>query len=86
MSARFRVRVQPRSSLNKIERVEAGRLKVWVTAPPAENAANDALCALLAKALAVPKSSVRVVRGHTAREKTVEIDDLAQEDAERRIV
>jgi uncharacterized protein (TIGR00251 family) len=51
--------------------VEAGRLKVRITAPPEKGKANEAVVELLAKTLKVPKSSVEIVSGHTGRIKKV---------------
>ena len=61
---------------------DAGRtyLKARVRAAPEDGKANAALEALLAKALGVAKSKVRVTRGAMARLKTVEIEGLS--DAE----
>ncbi|MCB8932419.1 MAG: DUF167 domain-containing protein [Fimbriimonadaceae bacterium] len=85
MNARCSVRVQPRSTRNAIERQEDGRLKVWVTAPPADNEANEAVCALIAKTLKVAKRSVKIVRGHSSRNKEIEIEGIDQDEANRRI-
>jgi uncharacterized protein (TIGR00251 family) len=49
-------------------------LKVRLLAPPVDGAANDALVALLAKELEVPRRDVRIVHGSTSRAKVVEID------------
>ena len=67
----FRVRVAPRASRDRIGGAHAGALKVALTAPPVEGAANAALIALLAKALRVPKGAIEVVHGQTSRDKTV---------------
>jgi len=69
--ATFRVRVAPRASRDRIGGAHAGALKVALTAPPVEGAANAALIALLAKALRVPKGAIEVVHGQTSRDKTV---------------
>ena len=69
--ATFRVRVAPRASRDRIGGVHAGALKVALTAPPVDGAANSALIALLAKALGAPKSALEVVRGRTSKDKTV---------------
>ena len=54
----------------------AGRafLKLRVSAPAADGAANAAVVALVAKALGIPKSAVRVASGRTARLKLLELD------------
>ena len=54
-------------------------LKVRVSAPPVDGAANAALIAFLAKALKRPRASVRIVSGETARLKMIEIEDLSDE-------
>lgn len=48
-------------------------LKVKVHAPPIEGRANDALCALLAEHVRVPRRAVEVLRGDTSRQKIVRI-------------
>ena len=78
------VRVIPRSSKNLIEWEEGG-LKVHLTAPPVDGAANEALIALLAKCLAVHKRDVQIVRGATGRSKIVEISGISAETIEKRI-
>ena len=57
-----------------------GAVLIRVNAPPVDGKANDALCRLIAKRAGVAPSRVRVTRGHTAREKTVEVEgvDTAQ--------
>lgn len=70
---RFEVRVVPRASRDAIVGEHAGALKVALTAPPVEGAANAALVALLGASLGVPKRAVTLVRGDTARQKTIEV-------------
>jgi uncharacterized protein (TIGR00251 family) len=53
--------------------VQGELLKVCVTAPPVNGAANEEVVRFLAEQLGVPRSAVRIVRGHGAREKTVEV-------------
>ena len=53
--------------------MDDGALKVKVAAVPEKGKANAAAVALLAKALGVPKSAIRLVAGETARSKVVEI-------------
>lgn len=54
-------------------------LKIRVSAPPADGAANAALISFMAKALKRPRTSVRIVSGETARLKMIEIEDLSDE-------
>ena len=70
---RLRVRLQPRSSHNRIVGLRGDALKVQVTAPPVEGEAHAALERVVAGAIAVPRSAVRVVGGAKSRDKVVEI-------------
>ncbi|BEJ17857.1 hypothetical protein CspHIS471_0701250 [Cutaneotrichosporon sp. HIS471] len=75
----LRVRATPRSSTNAVRGLvdlpgEGTAVSVATTAPPADGAANKNITAILAKALGVPKSAVRVVAGATGRLKRVEVD------------
>ena len=81
---RINVRVIPRSSKNSVEWEEHG-LKVHLTAPPVDGAANTALIALLAQCLAVPKRDILIVHGTFGRSKIVEISGISVEDVEKRI-
>jgi uncharacterized protein (TIGR00251 family) len=85
VSTRITVRVTPRSGRDLIEAGAGGVLSVRVTAPPDDGKANAAVCRVVADVLGVPKSAVAVVRGHTARTKTLEIDGLTGDDVERRL-
>ena len=78
------VRVVPKARRNAVKVADDGSLRVRVTAAPEDGKANEALVSLLSKQLQVPKFSVRVVRGHRARDKVVEVDGLsAQEMVDR---
>lgn len=78
------IRVLPRSSKNILE-WEQGQLKARLTAPPIDGAANEALIALVAERLGVPRRTISIVRGATSRQKTVKIVGLSLEDVQRRI-
>ena len=69
----FDVQVVPRASRDRLGPVHGDRLKVQLTAPPVDGAANDALVALVAKSLGCPRGDVAIVRGHTGRKKTVRV-------------
>ena len=72
----FEVRVAPRASREAVLGVHDGALKVSLTAPPVEGAANEALVRMLAKTLGVPRRAVRVLHGEHARRKTVRVESL----------
>ena len=67
------VRLQPKSSQNRLEQ-DGETYKAWVSAPPVDGAANEALIKLVAKHFGVAPSKVEMVRGHTSREKVLELD------------
>jgi uncharacterized protein (TIGR00251 family) len=67
------VRVQPRASKKAVEGVKDGALRVKLTAPPAEGEANAQLIEVLSKELGIRKSSIRIVKGHSSRDKLVEV-------------
>jgi uncharacterized protein len=70
------VRLQPRARKDEIVGERDGRIVIRVTAPPVEGRANDALTRLIAKKANVAPSRVTVVRGHTARDKTIRVDGV----------
>ena len=79
------VRLTPRGGRDRADgwaRDADGRpyLKVRVSSPPVEGEANAALIAFMARALSVPRSSVRLAAGATARLKRLEIDGVEDAD------
>jgi hypothetical protein len=54
----FKIRVQPRSSRNQVAGSYGDALKINLTAPPVDNAANKACAVFLADLLSVAKSSI----------------------------
>jgi uncharacterized protein (TIGR00251 family) len=77
----IKVYVAPRSSFNKVVGLHDGAVKVALTAPPVEGAANKALVDLLAKVLGVSKSAVSLVSGETSRNKVVRVAGIEASDA-----
>src|SRR5687768_5712609 len=65
------VKVQPRTSKNAIAGQVGDELKVCVTAPPVDAAANQALIELLADKLDCSRSLIQLTRGNTSRHKTL---------------
>jgi hypothetical protein len=76
---RFAIRLAPRSAADRIDGVLDGILKVRVTAPAVEGAANTALVRLLAEELGVARRDVRIVAGAASRQKLVVVDGLDRE-------
>ncbi len=81
---RITVRVIPRSKRNSIEWT-AGGLRVRLTAPPVDGAANDALVALLAERLGIAKRDISIVHGTTGRQKIVEVSGMTPEMLEQKL-
>ena len=81
----LRLRVQPRASRDAILGWQDGVLRVRVTAPPVEGAANAAVVALVARALRIAPSTVRVVRGERRRDKRVRVAGLTDADVRTRL-
>lgn len=67
----FNIRVQPKSSRNRIDGLQGDALRLRVSAPPVEGAANKACIELLAKVLGVPKSSLAIAAGQSGRDKRI---------------
>jgi uncharacterized protein (TIGR00251 family) len=83
---RLTVRVQPRARSNAIAGTFGNSLRVRLTAPPVDGAANDALITLLATSLGVPRSAVNIVAGATARDKIVGIRGVSVEAVRRALL
>jgi uncharacterized protein len=65
----FKVRVQPRSSKNIVAGLFGDALKIKLTAPPVEGAANGMCIRYLSKCLSVPAKRLEIVSGESGRTK-----------------
>ncbi len=74
------VKLQPRASTNEIGAPLGDELKIKVTAPPVDAAANQALVDLLADKLDCSRGKIQIVRGQTSRHKTVWIEGKTVEE------
>ena len=74
------VKLQPRASSNEIGAALGDELRIKVTAPPVDAAANQALVELLAETLDCPRSRVELIRGHTSRHKSLKLHGLKPEE------
>lgn len=70
---RIEVKVEPRSSRKGISGTMGDIVKVKLTAPPVEGAANEQLIEVIAEATGLKKSSIRIVRGLSSKRKIIEI-------------
>jgi uncharacterized protein len=73
------IKLQPRASRQKILGVHGSELRMSVTAPPVDAAANRALIEFLGELLQVSRSQIELIRGQTSRHKTVRIKGLSPE-------
>ena len=71
------ITVQPRASVNEIGEPLGNELRVKVTAPPVDSAANEAVLRLLAERLDCARNQIELVRGHTSRHKMVKLHGLS---------
>ena len=78
-SVRIGVYVQPRAKRTEIAGRHGTDIKIRVAAPPAEQAANEALLAFIASRLRVRHRDVRLVAGATSRHKVLEINGVTAE-------
>ena len=74
------VKLQPRASKNEIGAPLGNEIKIKVTAPPVDAAANQALIELLAEKLDCPRGRVELIRGQTSRHKTIKLHGFKPEE------
>lgn len=72
----LQVRVQPRARVERVEGVQGERLRLRLTAPPVDGAANTACIALLAKTLGLSRAQVQLQSGMKSRDKLVHITGM----------
>ena len=82
---RIRLHVQPRASRSELAGRHGDAIKVRLTAPPVDGAANEAMLQFLAVRLQVPRSALSLVSGGSGRSKVVAIEAISPEDASRRL-
>ena len=78
------VKLHPRASHSEIGDALGNELRIKVTAPPVDAAANDALVRLLAQELDCPRNCVELIRGHTSRHKILKLHGLSAESVAAR--
>ena len=73
------IRLQPRASRSEVQVAasnEADQLRVRVTAPPVDNAANAALLKLISDFFDVSRGRLSIVAGQQSRNKTLRVDGI----------
>ena len=70
---KIEVKIFPRSSRNKVIKNTDGSFKIYLTAAPIDNKANQALIRLLSEYFDVGKTKIKIVRGQTSKTKLIEI-------------
>jgi hypothetical protein len=73
----IRLRVQPRAKHSEISGIHNRALKIKVTAPPVDDAANRAVVEYLAALLGTSKSSLRIISGLKSKDKTIQIKGIS---------
>lgn len=71
----LKVYIQPRASRNEVIGEYQGELKIKITAPPVDGAANQHLIKLLSEWFSVRKDQIKIIRGETGRHKQVLIEN-----------
>ena len=70
---RINVRVIPRAKINRVEVQSDGTLRVHTTTAPTDGKATNDVIKMLAEHYNVPKTSIKLFRGATSRDKVFEI-------------
>ena len=76
---RVTIRVQPRASANELVGPYGDAIRIRLTAPPVEGAANEALREFLARTFGIPQRSITIVAGASARTKIVELVGVTED-------
>ena len=79
------VKLQPRASASQIGEALGDELRIKVTAPPVDAAANQALVELLAETLGCSRSRVELIRGQTSRHKTLKLHGFKPEEVQQKL-
>lgn len=75
------IHLQPRASKNEIAGIHGDSIKLRLTSPPVDGAANSHAIEFFAKKLGVQKSKITIVSGEKSRHKTLKIEGLTKTEA-----
>ncbi len=76
----LKIKVQPRAKKEEVRGFKDDVLYVRLTAPPVDNAANEALLKLLSKTLNIPKRQISLLQGVKSKNKVVALEGLSEKD------
>lgn len=80
---RISIHVQPRASRTEIAGVHGDALKIRLTSPPVDGAANEALVTFLTERFALPRHAITIVSGAQSRAKVVEVAGITAAELRR---
>ncbi len=83
--ATLKIKVKPKANQNAILGVRGDALLIAVTAAPEQGKANRACIDLLARALKIPKSDIKIIAGETHPEKIVHLRGLTAAQMRERL-
>ena len=75
----FAAAIQPRASQNKILGIHNHCLKIKLTSPPVDGAANQTCIRFLAKVFGIAPSRIAIVRGKISRNKTIQFQAMDEQ-------
>lgn len=82
----LQVRVQPNASRDEVAGVLDGRLRIRLTSPPVEGAANKACIRFLSKRLGIAKTRISILRGEHTRNKVIGIGGMKGEGVRKKLL
>jgi uncharacterized protein (TIGR00251 family) len=74
------IHVQPRAGRNAVAGIHNGALKIKVTAPPVDDAANAAVIGFFSTLLKVPRSRLAITSGRKSRDKILRVEGASVEE------
>ena len=82
----IRLHVQPRARRSEISGFYSGALKIKVTAPPVDDAANRAVVEFLASRLGISKSKISILSGAKSKDKVLLIKNISADALLKKLV
>jgi uncharacterized protein (TIGR00251 family) len=82
---RLRIRAAPRAKRTEIMGVQGGMIRIRLSAPPNNGAANEELIDFLARTLSVSRSAIQLRSGHASRSKVLQVTGVTSAEVEARL-